>query len=235
MPQISISGSSHGNGAATANLAVRQAIVGKSDGLGSPIGNLSGKIVLSGTARGVGILRYGPTAINRVYMDVGGILGEIFYCDDNGILVPIDTTNLTNGKGPVWNESARKWEYGSAAAGIDIGIPVVIGDGVNVITTGYKGHIEIPFFCTLKAVRLVGDVAGSIVIDIWKDSYANLLPTVADSITASAKPTLSSALKSQDITLTGWIRSIAAGDWLSFNVDSIATLKQVTLSLTLQR
>ena len=32
--------------------------------------------------------------------------------------------------------------------------------------------------------------SGSIVIDVWKDTYANFPPIVADTITASAKPTL---------------------------------------------
>ena len=116
-----------------------------------------------------------------------------------------------------------------------IALPVILGDGVNVITTGLKGFIEIPFACTITANRLFADASGSIVIDIWKDTYANFPPAVGDSITASAKPTLSSAQKSQDTTLTGWTTSIAAGDILAFNVDSVATVKQVTLSLTLKR
>lgn len=60
-------------------------------------------------------------------------------------------------------------------------------------------------------------------------------PTVLDSITASAKPTLSSAQKSENTTLTGWTKTLAAGDWLAFNVDSAATVKQVTLSLLVRR
>jgi hypothetical protein len=57
---------------------------------------------------------------------------------------------------------------------------------------------------------------------------------VGDSITASAKPTLSSAIKSRDATLTGWTTAIAAGDILGFSVSSVTTLTRVTLSLTVQ-
>jgi hypothetical protein len=71
-------------------------------------------------------------------------------------------------------------------------------------------------------------------VDIWKDTYANYPPVVGDSITASAKPTLSSATKSRDTTLTGWTTSIAAGDVLGFKVDSATTVLKVTLSLTVQ-
>jgi hypothetical protein len=66
---------------------------------------------------------------------------------------------------------------------------------------------------------------------VWKDTYANFPPTVADTITGSEKPTLSSVQKNQDTNLTTWTTSINVGDILAFNVDSVATLLRVTLSL----
>jgi hypothetical protein len=117
-------------------------------------------------------------------------------------------------------------------------IGLVIDGGGSVITTGVKGFVEVPFACTITAVTLLSTDAavtsGSIVIDLWKDTYANYAPTVADTITASAKPTLSSAIKSRDTTLTGWTTTIAAGDILGFKVDSATTVLKVTLSLTVQ-
>ena len=77
--------------------------------------------------------------------------------------------------------------------------------------------------------------SGSCVVDIWKDTYANYPPVVGDSITASAKPTISSTTKSQDTTLTGWTTSVSAGDILRFNVDSITTCTRVLVSLTITR
>jgi len=81
----------------------------------------------------------------------------------------------------------------------------------------------------------VADQSGSIVIDIWKDTYDNFPPTDADSITASAPPTLSSAQKSTDTTLTGWTTTFAAGDLLAFNVDSVTDIERATLSLKIRR
>lgn len=124
---------------------------------------------------------------------------------------------------------------GQPGAGQTFAIPYTIGDSVNEISTGVQGDVEIPFACTIIAVRLLADQSGSIVVDIWKDTYANLAPTVADTITASAKPTLSSASKYEDTTLTGWTTSVAAGDWLRFNVDSITTCTRVVVSLTCRR
>lgn len=107
----------------------------------------------------------------------------------------------------------------------------VIDGGGSAITTGVKGDLTVDFNCTIQQATLLADQSGSIVVDIWKDTYANYPPTVADTITASAKPTLSTAAKSQDGTLTGWTTSISAGDTLRFNVDSITTCQRVTVAL----
>ena len=116
-------------------------------------------------------------------------------------------------------------------AGDVTSLTFLIDGGGSAITTGQKGHLEIPFACTINQVTVLADQSGSIVVDIWKDTYANFPPTVADTITAAAKPTLAAAQKSQDATLTGWTTAIAAGDTLAFNVDSVATVTRVTISL----
>lgn len=116
-------------------------------------------------------------------------------------------------------------------AGAVTTITFIIDGGGSAITTGEKGHLEIPFGCTINQVTMLADQSGSIVVDIWKDTYANFPPTDADSITASAPPTIATAQKSQDSTLTGWTTSIAASDILAFNVDSITTVTRVTISL----
>ena len=123
----------------------------------------------------------------------------------------------------------------SGSVGSVGGLNFVIGDGVNVITTGEKGHIRWPFSGTLQRASLLSLISGSIVVDIWKDSYANHQPNSADSITASAKPTLSSANKSEDTTLTGWVKTFVEGDIYAFNVDSATTVTRVTLELKYQR
>lgn len=109
------------------------------------------------------------------------------------------------------------------------------GDGSAVISTGQKGHIRWPFAGTLVRNTVMADQSGSIVIDIWRDSYANFPPTGADSITASAKPTLSAAQKSVDTTLSGWNKTFSEGDIYAFNVDSAATVTRVALELKYQR
>lgn len=118
-----------------------------------------------------------------------------------------------------------------AGAGTVTAVEFVIDGGGSAITTGIKGFIEVPFAGTISQVTMLADQSGSIVVDIWKDTYANYPPADADSITASAVPTISAATKSQDSTLTGWTTSVAAGDILGFNVDSASTVTRVTISL----
>ena len=114
-------------------------------------------------------------------------------------------------------------------------IEFIIDGGGSAIATGIKGDIVIPYNCTITGVTLLADLSGNIVIDIWKDVYAQFAPTVADTITASAKPTLSGAIKYQDATLTGWTKSLSEGDILRINVDSCATITRCVLVLSVTK
>lgn len=114
-------------------------------------------------------------------------------------------------------------------------VAFIIDGGGSAITTGIKGDLYFDFGCTINQVTMLADQSGSIVVDIWKDTYANYPPTDADSITASAPPTISTATKSQDSTLTGWTTTIAAGSSLRFNVDSITSITRVAIILKVTR
>jgi hypothetical protein len=116
-----------------------------------------------------------------------------------------------------------------------LSISYVIDGGGATISAGIKGDITVPFACAIEEWTLLADQSGSIVVDLWKDTYANYPPTVGDTITGSAKPTISAATKGQSSTLTGWTSTIAAGDTLRFNVDSCTSITRVTLSLKVYR
>ena len=112
---------------------------------------------------------------------------------------------------------------------------IVIGQVGGEITTGFKGYLRVPYNCTINSVEIVANESGNIVVDIWRSTFANLPPGVGNSITGSAKPTLSSALTSQSSTLTDWTTSLSAGDYLAFNVDSATTVSRVILTLVVTR
>jgi len=149
--------------------------------------------------------------------------------NDDAEIVAIETELGTNPKGSYSDIKTRLESLELNA------LVFIIDGGGSAITTGQKGHLEIPFKCEIQRVTMLADQSGSIVVDIWKDTYANFPPTDADSITASAPPTISAAQKSQNATLTGWTKTINAGDILAFNVDSCATITRVTLVLKVKK
>ena len=109
-------------------------------------------------------------------------------------------------------------------------------DGLGaVITTGIKGYRPIPFNAYIIEASIIADQSGSIVVDIWSDSYANYPPTNADSITGATPPTLSAAIKNTDTALVDWTRKIPKGKCLGYNVDSASTVKWVSVILKVFR
>lgn len=114
-------------------------------------------------------------------------------------------------------------------------LEVIIGDGIEVIPTSpaVKGYVEIPFAATVGGWTLVGDASGSLVLDVLKSDYAGFPPTA--SIAGTEKPTIASAQKGRDLSLSSWTAAISQWDWLAIKVDSVTTIKQATLSLRLTR
>lgn len=122
---------------------------------------------------------------------------------------------------------------GGGSSGVyTVGVTI---DGLgDVPSTGQKGYRSIPVTGTIISARLLADQDGDAVMDVWLDTFGNYPPTVADTITASAKPTISSDDNSEDTTLTGWTTAVTAGDVLGFNLDSIDTIQRITLELEIE-
>lgn len=96
----------------------------------------------------------------------------------------------------------------------------------NPITPGFKQYIIIPYNCIINEWYIIGDTAGSCVIDIWKHTS---IPTVANTITGTEKPTLSSQQTNNDTSLTTWTTTVNSGDIIGFNIDSVTTLTKINL------
>jgi hypothetical protein len=105
---------------------------------------------------------------------------------------------------------------------------VIDGGGVSP-GTGTYASVSINTTCTITSATLIADQSGSAVVDVLKSTYANF-PTTS-SIAASAKPTLSTAQKETDSTLTGWTKTITAGDVLQVALNSVTTCTRLVLSI----
>jgi hypothetical protein len=116
-----------------------------------------------------------------------------------------------------------------AATGAARPIPFLIDGGGNVITTGSKGFLEVPAG-TIARWTLLGDVAGSIVIDVKRIAYASF-PTTVSIVGGGTAPTLS-AVQYNQATPSGWTSTtLVAGDILEFVVSSPVTVTRCTISL----
>lgn len=189
---------------------------------------------------GAGLTGGGTIAATRT-LDVGAGLGIRVNADDVALAIDLLTADATPDIAAdyvaTYDASAttqKKVLLSNLKSQLNLttaNIEFIIDGAGAVISTGLKGFLEVSFACTITGNTLLADQSGSIVVNVWKDTYANFPPTVADKITASAPPTIATATKSQDTTLTGWTTAIAAGDILAFNVDSVTTIQRATLSL----
>jgi len=118
-------------------------------------------------------------------------------------------------------------------------VEVTLGDGSGVVAVGTTAGTQVGYAGTITSVYMVSmdtdgtATSGSAVVDIWKDTYTNYPPTVADTICAAAKPTITASTKTRDTTLTGWTTSVAANDFLFFHVDSCSSIKRLMVFLTI--
>lgn len=121
----------------------------------------------------------------------------------------------------------------------NIGVLYIMSGGGAQLSTGLQGSITVPFNALITSVSLIADQAGSVVLDIWKTPYSSYAPpthpAVGDSITASALPTLTSATKYTDSTMTGWTKVITANDVLAFNINSVTNITRLEVCLTVTK
>lgn len=190
----------------------------------------------------------GPSGAVTLNLAAGISVGNFTVVNDSGQDATIQLSGqslaapvVTAGSVAVLNcDGSNVRAPGAVSGSSTADISFLIDGGGSAIATGMKGYIEVPFACTIQRATLLADQSGSIVVDIFKCTYSQFdagstHPVSGDKITASAPPTISSATKAQDSTLTGWTKTINAGDILAFNVNSITTVTRVTLSLKVSK
>lgn len=124
-------------------------------------------------------------------------------------------------------------EGGGGGGGTKIPPGITFDGTPDAILVGSQGRCTVKQACTITGWTILADRVGSCVIDIWREPYSAYPPTVADTITGSAKPTLTSANKATSTTLTGWTTALNAGDTLIWNVDSATTVQQILIELSI--
>lgn len=110
-------------------------------------------------------------------------------------------------------------------------IGITADGGASPPATGVKGYFTVPYSGTITGWVMESNAPGSAVFDVWKVNGS--IPTIANTITASALPTLTSQQYVSSSTLTGWTTSVTAGDVFGYNLNSASTLNRVTLQINI--
>jgi hypothetical protein len=111
---------------------------------------------------------------------------------------------------------------GSGDLNTDVAISVGVGDGINVIIANTARSFKALKGNTIVSWEVVGDVTGSIVIDLLKNGVSM--------IGAGNKPTITSGT-SASAAVSGWTTdTYIAGDVLTVKVESNSNFKDVALN-----
>jgi hypothetical protein len=102
--------------------------------------------------------------------------------------------------------------------------------GGAALTTSNAGYFTVPFACTISAWSATVDT-GTITWDVWKIATGTVIPTVSNTIVASAAPVIASGTALHSATLTGWTTAVAANDIFGFKVSAVASATRASLVL----
>ena len=132
---------------------------------------------------------------------------------------------------------------GVSAAGATIGgywagqqeeiIGIAINNGLDVITTGKKGHRVIPYDCEVTEWTVTSSDSGSIQFDINSGAHGNW-PNLT-SVGGSSLPSLSNQSSARDASVNWAKTTFFASDIIEFEVDSVSGVTACTLNLHIRR
>lgn len=113
------------------------------------------------------------------------------------------------------------------------GIGYSFDGGGSALTSGLKKYVTVPFGCTVTGWNIAVD-AGTATVDVWKIASGTAIPTIANTITGSAVPAISTGTAIHSATLTGWTLVVAANDIFGFNLSAVSTATYVNIMLGCQ-
>ena len=180
--------------------------------------NTAARNVITPTSKKLYIVNNSTTGGFKITVKTPSGTGIDVHQTDGNVLLYCDGTNIVAVAGT-----------GGATSRI-ASIHFTIDGAGSPPSTGVAGQISIPFACTITGWAITGDVSGSAVVDVLRSTFSGF-PTTS-SIAGSDKPTLSSAQKAQDTTLTGWgSTALNQYDELQVNLNSVTTITRIDLDI----
>lgn len=171
----------------------------------------------------IGIGTSMPNSKLHIYSTQPGAFSLQDGTQNTGYVLTSDSNGVST-----WTQSSNVFNGGTGSFG------VAFSKGDGTITTSDTAKVVIPFGGYITGWRILEisstPISSSIVVDVKKTTYDNY-PSSFTSIAGSEKPTLSSAVKNQDTTLTTWTINFDAGDVFEFDVESVTSAKNVSVML----
>ncbi len=151
----------------------------------------------------------------------------------------VDLSGLADGDILIWDQSTLQWV---ASPGGDTSLNTApetrgasFSGGTSVISVPTnKVPISIREDCRIAGYVVLAQSdtnTGTCTLNIYHSSYGGYPPS--SSICASNKPTITSGVKTQDTTLTGWSTTLAAGDTLLVELEASTLFKAISIFLAL--
>ena len=102
--------------------------------------------------------------------------------------------------------------------------------GGSALSPGLTGYLTVPYACTISAWNVSAD-QGTATVDVWKVATGTAIPTVLNSITASALPALATGTSIHSTNLTGWSKAVSANDIVGINLNAVASATFVNITV----
>lgn len=103
----------------------------------------------------------------------------------------------------------------------------------SALTSGQTVYVAASTSCTVQNWSILVDT-GTATVDVWKITSTTALPTITNTITASAIPAISTGTFVSSTTLTGWTTLVTAGDVIGINLKTVASATLVGFNMGCQ-
>ncbi len=179
------------------------------------------------SAAASGLLR-GTNTAGDVVLSQAELSGDATTSGSNAVTVvkingiTITGTPSTGYVPTATSSSAATWQAVPAAVH-GPGGTFASSDGVTPVAAGVTSYFTVPYSCTINSWNITVSPSGTATVDVWKNAVGSgtAIPTVADTITASATPAISTGTKVHSTTLTGWNTAVVANDTFGINLKTV--------------
>jgi hypothetical protein len=145
---------------------------------------------------------------------------------------------LSSSYSPLPTASDALQAFGLVNTGLDRykNLSLTVNAGSSTVSSGVKGIITVPFNGQILGWSIIANQSGSVVFDIYKDSFTNFTypGSAINTITGTNKPQLSGSYKYESFNLSSWDVAVSKYDVLTVNIDSTADINVAILNLYLK-